>query len=126
MKKYQAGSTISLTLTLGKGKYLHIKFDSMSSGNSVYSSNSKAIQEAIENTEMFKSGYITIIEDTEAVVKKSKVEVNPKAEYKEVSVASWDDAKAYLVENLGISPSKVRTQSTISSVAEANNIHFIF
>lgn len=133
MKTYQSGSVASLSITLPNGRSKYIRFDSMSNGKSQYRTTDKDIMAGIEGSARFAEGGIVIIEDTEPKnVKKVPVATAPKPiikkaeEFKEIRVASWEDAKNYLVEEVGINSKKIRTQSQITEAAQKNNIHFIF
>ena len=128
-----------MSITLPNGRSKCIRFDSQSNGKSIYITDDKDIMAGIESTTRFAEGGIVIIEDTEPKVEPKKEEkpvkaapAAPKAElkkadeFKEVRVASWEDAKNYLVDECGINSKKIRTQSQITAAAQANNIHFIF
>lgn len=137
MKTYQSGSVAALSITLPNGRNKFIRFDSQSNGKSIYITTDRDIMAGIEGCARFKEGGIKIIADTEPKEQPKKVvtptaPAAPKAElrkadeFKEVRVASWEDAKNYLVDELGINGKKIRTQSQIMAAAQANNIHFIF
>lgn len=133
MKTYQAGSVASMSIILPNGKNKFIRFDSLSNGKSMYSTDNKDIMAGIESSRRFKEGGIIITQDTEPKEGEKK-ETKPAAapagklvtEFKEVRVASWEDAKNYLVDECGINSKKIRTQSQITAAAQANGIHFIF
>lgn len=133
MKKYQSGSVAALSIKLPNGRNKFIRFDSQSNGKSIYITEDKDVMAGIESCARFKEGGILLIEDTEEKVKEPKEPSAPKAtagvlktDFKEVKVASWEDAKNYLVEEEGVEGKRIRTQSQITAVAQAKGIHFIF
>lgn len=127
MKTYQSGSVASLSIILPNGRSKYISFDSTSNGKSLFSTNDKNIMAGIESSRRFREGGIILVADDTPKETKKKDPIPVKnEEYKEVQVNSWDDAKDYLVDELGIPTKSIRTQSQISAAAEANHIKFIF
>ena len=128
MKKYRAKTNCSVSISLPNGKYKHIDFDPEGNGTSVFSTKSSVIADALERTRAF--GKVFVLEYTDEpvdapVVKEEPLPVKSENEYKEVKVSDYEEAKRYLIEELGYPANKVRTQSAILKVAASENITFV-
>lgn len=127
-KKYRAGTDLSISVLLENGNSLRVKFSPISNGKSVYTTEDKEIQNAIEKHHLF--GDLIIVEsETEIVTPDVNSEEEPAEEVKDtehtvIKVDSPDDAKDYLAEKFGISRTKMRSIESIQRIALEHNIVF--
>lgn len=142
MKIYRARTGYSTSIVLPSGKTKYLIFDSESNGTSVLKVTSKAVASALERKKEFGSIFYLEASDEEpsqeyggnaqAVIsedtRKGEDAIKSAGEenaYKEIKVESWEDAKRYMVEELGYPANKVRTQSQIQKKADEEGIRFI-
>ncbi len=128
MKRYISRSDISINVVLPVSKKnLHITFSPTTSGGSMYYTDNKDIQTAIENH--YKFGKLFHVdksfkkeqEDTPLhESKNSEHDTN----LKEVFVSDIEEAKNYLSEKLGVSRTRLRRENDIKAVAQSNGIIF--
>lgn len=148
IKKYQSKSCVSLSVLLENGNSLHVSFDGLTGGGSVFYTDNEELQTALANHpkfgKLFKEVEIVVpakVTKPKAVVKKAaafseggEAVVDPAEEAeeetvatgKEVHVSCWEDAKNHLADAYGISRTKLRSQKSITEAAEANGIVFVF
>ncbi len=149
VKKYQSKSCVSLSVLLENGHSIHVSFDGLTGGGSVYYTDNEELQAALEKHakfgRLFKEVEIvaptTVSKPKAVLVKKATelaegegegtAEVTEEVEEavvsgKEVHVSCWEDAKNHLADNCGISRTKLRSQKSITEAAEANGIVFVF
>ncbi len=136
-KEYRAKSHVSLNITLPNGKSTHVSFEALTGGGSIYVTENAMIQQGLEGHpkfgRMFKLVGASNVErppvKSEANARKTETPTTPQPEQpneKVVDVASLDDAKAYLVDNFGISRTKLRSKKQIEEAAAANGVVFNF
>ena len=128
---------MSLNITLPNGKSTHVSFEALTGGGSIYVTENAMIQQGLEGHpkfgRMFKLVGASNVErtpvksktnarNTETPTTPQPVQSNEKV----VDVASLDDAKAYLVDNFGISRTKLRSKKQIEEAAAANGVVFNF
>ncbi len=121
---------MSINVSLGKGKSVHVSFTALTGGGSVFYTEDEKLQKALER----HSRYGKIFRLDRSFVDDEKTRVEEAKETKEqdvagaivIKVASLDDAKAYLVETFGISRTKLRSKKQIEEAAAAYGIEFIF
>ena len=121
---------MSINVSLGKGKSVHVSFTALTGGGSVFYTEDEMLQKALER----HSRYGKIFRLDRSFVDDEKTRVEEAKETKEqdvagaivIKVASLDDAKAYLVETFGISRTKLRSKKQIEEAAAAYGIEFIF
>lgn len=136
-KEYRAKSHVSLNITLPNGKSTHVSFEALTGGGSIYVTENAMIQQGLEGHpkfgRMFKLVGASNVErppvKSEANARKTETPTTPQpvqSNEKVVDVASLDDAKAYLVDNFGISRTKLRSKKQIEEAAAANGVVFNF
>lgn len=130
MKIYKAKSHISLNVRLAGGGVRHVSFNSLTIGGSEFYTEDERLQRGLESHP--KYGKLFKLEKEIEPVQKA-VSVSQQAEpeskapkAKSVKVPSLEDAKAYLVENFGISRTKLRSRKQIEDAGAANGIEFSF
>ena len=136
-KEYRAKSHVSLNITLPNGKSTHVSFEALTGGGSIYVTENAMIQQGLaghpkfrrmvklvgaSNVERTPVKSKTNARNTETPTTPQPVQSNEKV----VDVASLDDAKAYLVDNFGISRTKLRSKKQIEEAAAANGVVFNF
>lgn len=130
LKKYIAKSHVSINVSVGKGKgSVHVSFSPLTDGGSVYYTDREKIQKALEKHP--KYGRLFHLDETSKVESPlpptpPESETGPVPGPKVIEVASLDDAKNYLVDNFGISRTRLRSRKQIEETAAANGIEFIF
>ena len=147
-KVYRAKSHVSLNITLPNGKSTHVSFEALTGGGSIYVTENAMIQQGFEGHpkfgRMFKLVGVSNVErspvksETNALPSEARLPVASRntetpttpqpvqSNEKVVDVASLDDAKAYLVDNFGISRTKLRSKKQIEEAAAANGVVFNF
>lgn len=151
MKKYIAKTDVSVNVILANGKNVHVSFTAVTGGSSVFYTNDKELQNALERH--YKYGRL-FREDpsyegmkpkgTKAAKDESESRLAPHeeregaeeastetvdsgeegSEVKTISVSDPDAAKAYLAEHFGVSRTKLKSLKAIKEAAEANGIVF--
>ena len=135
-KKYEANSIVAITVKTGSF-YRRVSFMPLSNGKSCYETESKSLQDAIENHGFFKSGVINLADEpapaknAEAVMDAPEVTDAPddgqtEAELKKIVVAGQSDAVDYLTEKFGISRSKLRSQKAIADAGKEHGVEFMY
>ena len=144
IKTYKSPTVLSFTTRLSNGTLKRIRFGQYSWGGSLYATEDKLVQEAIEKEPLFgKLFTLESVEETEEekAAKAKKPVKEDKAEdieqpttdesQEEVSepknvikVADFSEAKEYLMENYGYKSAQLRSQKSITDAAEKNNITF--
>lgn len=130
MKIYKAKSHISLNVRLAGGGVRHVSFNSLTIGGSEFYTEDERLQRGLESHpkygKLFKlEKEVEPVQKTAPVSQQGEPESKaPKA--KIVKVPSLEDAKAYLVENFGISRTKLRSRKQIEDAGAANGIEFSF
>lgn len=128
-KKYIAKSHVAINVVLPtSGKSHHVSFLPLTGGGSMFITDSEDLQQALEAHRKFGKLYKIDIsykdepEQTEDPQEQGAEDVA----VKKVEVASLDDAKNYLVDNFGISRTKLRSRKQIEDAGAANGIEFSF
>lgn len=145
MKKYIAGTTISLAVTLAAGGNARVSFTPLSDGSSVYYTEDEEIQWALEHHYKFgKLFRLEAVEPLAASPKKNPVKKSVKKTVEEpqaalavdkgdshdgqgckvVTVSDMDAAKDYLAENFGVVRTKLKTEDVIKETAMSYGIMF--
>ena len=104
------------------GKHRHVSFNSLTGGGSIYSTSDAAMQSALEGHYSFGRLFTLdkVVEDRPAEQPKRTAAPEPKT--KKLQFSCLEDAKAYLVDNFGISRTKLRSKKQIEDAAKANNV----
>lgn len=126
-KKYISHSHVSINVVMptSKGqKSVHVSFTPLTGGGSMYITDNKDMQTALEHHSRFGRLFKIDIYYKDEPVQKKPVEKTPEAIIETVNVASLEDAKEYLVNRFGISRTKLRSKKQIMDAAEAHNIEF--
>ena len=135
IKKYTSKSTIAINVRLGDGKNIHVSFGAVTGGGSVYYTNDKALQAALEKHHQY--GRLFKLQETidEQPASVDSPEGGEEATARPtdtlhadagsmVHVDGLDDAKEYLCEHFGISRTKLRTKKSILDAASSSGIAF--
>lgn len=140
-------------IRLGSGTlnvhFRHGSFSGLGSNSAEYRTDDPAIQFAIEQSEYFKSGRITILSDkrceahshsgqcheggTASEAEQSREEMSEPSGSEdeasegltEIEVATREDAKQYLVDKFGIKASALRSKDAIHEQARGQGIRFV-
>lgn len=126
MKRYIANSQLSINVNLKSGSSLHIRFASLTGGKSVYYTDDKDIQDALERHPKFNRLFEVDKYFVENPVSKPAKD-SPSDEtssFKKIKVSCADDAKDYLAEKFGTSRTQMRTISGIKAAAAEKGIEF--
>lgn len=119
LKTYKSPGVIRFSLRVnGSSKYF--SFNPTPFGGSVYTTSSKAEQEALEASPHFGGAYY--IERTSGA-KEAEKEA-PKAAVTLVGVNDIEEAREYLMNNYGYSGSSLRSKKAILDAAQEKNIEF--
>ncbi len=127
-KKYKAKSQIALNVVLGTGKSVHVSFSAQTGGGSIYYTDNKELQNALERHPKF--GRLFKRDDSEPVAVSAPAEA-PSVDdagaggLKEMSFACLDDAKDFLVDRYGMSRTKLRSQSAIEEAGRQEGYAFV-
>lgn len=145
-KTYRAGTAVSFTAYLESGASARIQFEVQSLGDSIYITRDKSVQDAIERHPLFGKLFVLHSvtqeedsEDTESVTQEERYEEsNGSMSYTQdegsldgvhtdaaIEVSCLDDAKQWLIDNLGAPKSKLRNRNEILRYAEHAGINFI-
>jgi hypothetical protein len=85
----------------------------------------KALAQHPRYGKLFREDKSFVVEQQRQVEKAAKKEEAPqKLSVQVVNVAAWDDAKEYLVDNYGMSRTKLRSHIAIETAAAARGIKF--
>lgn len=122
VKTYRAASEISLTVSMGKGKAKHIRFDVISNGGSEYKTGNKSLQMALENHSRYGDLFKCVAEVNADTQKKN---ASNAIEETKITVSSIAEAKDYLVEKMGIERTKLKNKEAICRAAKKNGIVFV-
>lgn len=124
--RYISESVISFSIKVkGREDSVRVNFLPLSAGGSSYSTDVPSVVEAMEKSPMFGKVYSRAPEcANDCTCDKKKVKVFRKKPLAVDSVASWQDAIDYLVENCGSQAGKLVTPDEIQKEAEAKGIVF--
>lgn len=128
MQRYIASSQLSINVRLKSGSSLHIRFSPLTGGTSVFYTDDKDIQKALESHPKFNRLFEI---DKYYVDKPTVTEKNDKPSageegsgLKKVKVACADDAKDYMAEKFGTSRTQMRSIAGIRAAAAEKGIEF--
>lgn len=129
IKKYTANSHVCISVRLGNGGNMHVSFSPLTGGKSVLVTGDEQLQKALAQHprygKLFREDKSFVQEQQRQVEKAAKKEEAPqKLSVQVVKVAAWDDAKEYLVDNYGMSRTKLRSHIAIETAAAARGIKF--
>ena len=127
-KTYEANTIVAITVQTGKF-HRRVSFEQLSNGKSYYTTDSEALQQAIENHPFFKSRLIRLNEEEPVPSPVAKAEEPKEAEEPElrkIVVAGQSDAVDYLTEKYGISRSKLRSQKAIAEAGAVHGVEFVY
>ena len=129
-KKYRANTNISINVVLPSKKNLHISFIPLSDGSSVFITDNKDIQNAIENNH----NYGKLFRLVESYDKANQAAAKPDNEIDstdevntvtEIKVSDISAAKDFLADKFGVSRTALRSTKVILDKAEELGITFI-
>lgn len=130
MKKiYKSKSDIAISCLLPNKKSIHISFTSQSDGSSIYITDNKDVQYALEHHyrygKLFRlAGEIKEKTAEEKAAEKQKQEEERAAKTINIKVSDIWEARDYLASNYGISRTKLRSEDAILNAAKEHNINF--
>lgn len=136
IKRYMAYSHVCINVALNGGGVLHVAFEPITGGGSVFYTADSQVQEALENHNRFGKLFFLDEEISEEVQGEKEKETPVSEEAKdgdndtqgtlqEITVTCADDAKDYLSEHFGVSRTKMRSIKAIQEVASVNGIVFV-
>lgn len=137
MKKYTAKSCISITVTMKNGNNIHVSFQAVTGGGSIFYTDDEEVATALERHHKYGKLFKR---DTafDAQAKKVNTDqtshdetVSPEGKDEDstsatqIKVSCPDDAKEYLCEKFGVSRTKLKTKKAITDTAAAHGIEFL-
>lgn len=126
-KKYKSTSTISLNVVLESKKNKHITFIPQSDGGSIFITDNKNIQDALERHYKFGHLFKLVSVEDETTQKKDTRSVEQPIEQpikRRVKVTDISAAKDFLADTFNISRTTLRSERAIIEAAEQHNIVF--
>lgn len=129
IKKYKSRSAISINVVLDSKKSMHIAFTAQSDGGSVYITDNKNVQNALERHYKYGTLFkLAGVEDETSKESQSKetqdTEQEEKNKKRTVKVSDIAAAKDFLADTFGISRTSLRSEKAIREAAEQHNIEF--
>lgn len=129
IKKYKSRSAISINVVLDSKKSMHIAFTAQSDGGSVFITDNKNIQNALEQHYKYGTLFkLAGVEDEASKESQSKetqdTEQEEKNKKRTVKVSDIAAAKDFLADTFGISRTSLRSEKAIMEAAKAHNIEF--
>nr|DAK08419.1 MAG TPA: hypothetical protein [Caudoviricetes sp.] len=129
IKKYKSRSAISINVVLDSKKSMHIAFTAQSDGGSVYITDNKNVQNALERHYKYGTLFkLAGVEDEASKESQSKetqdTEQEEKNKKRTVKVSDIAAAKDFLADTFGISRTSLRSEKAIREAAEQHNIEF--
>lgn len=129
IKKYKSRSAISINVVLDSKKSMHIAFTAQSDGGSVYITDNKNVQNALERHYKYGTLFkLAGVEDEVSKESQSKetqdTEQEEKNKKRTVKVSDIAAAKDFLADTFGISRTSLRSEKAIREAAEQHNIEF--
>lgn len=129
IKKYKSRSAISINVVLDSKKSMHIAFTAQSDGGSVFITDNKNIQNALERHYKYGTLFkLAGVEDEASKESQSKetqdTEQEEKNKKRTVKVSDIAAAKDFLADTFGISRTSLRSEKAIREAAEQHNIEF--
>lgn len=121
-KKYISKSDISINAS-----GVHVSFSALTGGGSVFYTDNKKLQDLLEKHPKFGKLFKLAETVTPAPAVKKPAAAQPEAPKgpKQIMVSCLEDAKEYLVDNFGISRTKLRSAKAIKDTAALKNIEFV-
>lgn len=137
MKKYTAKSCISISVPMKNGNNIHVSFQAVTGGGSIFYTDDEEVATALEchhkYGKLFKRD--TAFDAQAAKVNADQASddeaVSPEGQDEDststtqIKVACMDDAKEYLCEKFGVSRTKLKTKKAITETAAAHGIEFL-
>lgn len=126
MKKYISNSQLSINVTMASNNSLHVRFTPLTGGGSVFYSDDKDIQEALERHPKFNKLFRIdpyYIEKPVKTAKKSTSNTASKS-FRKVKVSCVDDAKDYMADKYGTSRTQMKSIAEIKTVAAEKGVEF--
>lgn len=124
MYKFVAKCHACINVVLGNGANVHVSFTELTGGKSVYYTSDEAIASAMRSHsrfgKLFKEEVVPVAVQPVSQAKQAEEEAGEKV--KAMSFSCNDDAKDYLADKFGVSRSKMRSRSSIETIAQANGI----
>lgn len=125
---------MSINVTLPNGKNTHISFEPMTGGGSTFVTDNPKLQQGLEAHPKFGKMFKLVGAKNAPKAEKPKASPAPQAsepadgapQTQRLEMPSLEDAKQYLVENFGISRTKLRSKKQIEEAGLAHGIEFIF
>lgn len=121
IKIYKAATEVSFNVNLDDNRTRRIRFELQSLGNSIYITKDKEIQDALERHRMF--GRLFSLHSSEHTVEDA--EPQPIQTETTIEVACLEDAKQWLIDNLGAPRRRLRTPKEVVRYAQDSGITFV-
>ena len=126
LRTYEAKTEIGLSV-VRDGKNVHVSFRPKTGGGSVFSTDDEELAKGLESHWRYGKLFKKVSETDEAPTKSLKTaEPVPAApKQREMTFSDYEDAKDWLVEQFGISRTKLRSTAAIEASAAQNNIKLV-
>ena len=140
MKKYIAKSHVAVCVTFANGSHKHINFFPKTTGGSVYYTDNKDEQDALEAHPKFGKLYKVDNEFNETVAAQPANAPSPAVSGEEgqnpangadkgdtlitITVTDLNSAKDYLCDKFGLSRTKLKSKTSIINAARENGVVF--
>ena len=133
LKEYRAKSTIGVTINLPKGGTRRVSFSGNSEGKSVFYTDDKDVQDALEHHSLFGTlfrlvGASNVVEESPADMEETPHEEQPDDQGGEdiihLPFVNLSDAKDYLADRFGVSRTRIRTREDVKRYAAQNGVVF--
>ena len=132
VKEYRSKSTIGITINLPNGGTRRVSFSGNSEGKSVFYTDDKMVQEALERHARFGSLFYLVEKPKKpskpAAPKRSTEDSSAPAEASDKIIhlpfVNLSDAKEYLADRFGVSRTRLRTREDIRKYATLNGVMF--
>jgi len=132
VKEYRSKSTIGITINLPNGGTRRVSFSGNSEGKSVFYTDDRMVQEALERHARFGSLFYLVEKPKKpakpAAAKRNVEEPAGKEESADKIIhlpfVNLSDAKEYLADRFGVSRTRLRTREDIRKYATLNGVVF--
>lgn len=124
--KYIAKTQIAINVIKG-GANVHVTFVPRTGGGSVFYTDDDELAKGLESHSRYGKLFKKVSEKEEApkrVAKTTKL-VPETPKQREMTFSDYEDAKDWLVEQFGLSRTKLRSMSAIEAAAAQNNIKLV-
>lgn len=126
LRIYEAKTEIGLSVLRG-GKNVHVSFRPKTGGGSVFSTDDDELAKGLESHWRYGKLFKKVSEKEEAPRRVAKITkpVTEAPKQREMTFSDYEDAKDWLVEQFGLSRTKLRSTAAIEAAAAQNNIKLV-